>query len=66
MIGRGGIPPRDPDAEWYTVVEAARYLRFSERKVRQLIRQGRIRTVRPTGEHGPHRIHRRELDRLMA
>jgi excisionase family DNA binding protein len=49
-----------------TLRETAAILHFSERTVRRLIADGRLRAVQPAGPRGPIRIPRDELERLVT
>jgi excisionase family DNA binding protein len=54
------------DRRLLTLREAAAILYFSERTVRRLIADGRLRAVQPAGPGGSIRIPRDELERLVT
>lgn len=57
-----------PKPEHYTVVEAMQILHCSERQVRRLIAQGRLRVAKVTNGRGSSRvlIPRAELEKLLS
>ena len=57
-------PSLDPNAKWFTVAEAARYIRVSPGKLRHIIHAGQLKAVRGLGVG--FRIDRADLDSLLA
>jgi excisionase family DNA binding protein len=56
--------PGLPGQEWYTVDEAANYLRVSKRTIYLLIREGQLESYR-VGKRGHRRFKREDLDQAM-
>lgn len=55
--------PRTRYVGFYTISEAAEYLRVSERTVRNLLRRGALRRV---GPFRPYRIAAEDVERLLT
>lgn len=53
-----------PKQEWYTIDEAANYLRVSKRTIYQLLKEGQLVSYR-VGKSGHRRFKREDLDRTM-
>ena len=59
---RKAIPPLDPNLKWFTVEEAAQYLRCGPQKIRDLLHSGQVKAVR----FGHFRIDRADLDAWLT
>lgn len=63
LVAADGGERRGPQRDWYSLREAADYLRVSPRTVERLVATGRL----PTSTVGRRRLaHRRDLDALAA